>query len=175
MKHIILITGGQRSGKSQHAEKLALSLSDHPVYVATAHIWDEEFRTRVKRHQARRGSQWTNIEEERQLSRYDLTDRVAVIDCITLWCTNFFFDRSKPDWEQPSVDEALTAIKKEFDLFTAQDATFIFVTNEIGSGGISTDAIQRRFTDLQGWMNQYVASKADEVILMVSGIPVKIK
>lgn len=175
MKHIILITGGQRSGKSQHAEKLALSLSDHPVYVATAHIWDEEFRTRVKRHQARRGSQWTNIEEERQLSRYDLTDRVAVIDCITLWCTNFFFDRSKPDWEQPSVDEALTAIKKEFDLFTAQDATFIFVTNEIGSGGISTDVIQRRFTDLQGWMNQYVASKADEVILMVSGIPVKIK
>jgi adenosylcobinamide kinase/adenosylcobinamide-phosphate guanylyltransferase len=175
MKRIILITGGQRSGKSQHAEKLALSLSDHPVYVATAHIWDEEFRTRVKRHQARRGSQWTNIEEERQLSRYDLTDRVAVIDCITLWCTNFFFDRSKPDWEQPSVDEALTAIKKEFDLFTAQDATFIFVTNEIGSGGISTDAIQRRFTDLQGWMNQYVASKADEVILMVSGIPVKIK
>lgn len=175
MKKIILITGGQRSGKSQHAEKLALSLSDHPVYVATAHIWDEEFRTRVKRHQARRGSQWTNIEEERQLSRYDLTDRVAVIDCITLWCTNFFFDRSKPDWEQPSVDEALTAIKKEFDLFTAQDATFIFVTNEIGSGGISTDAIQRRFTDLQGWMNQYVASKADEVILMVSGIPVKIK
>lgn len=175
MKQIILITGGQRSGKSQHAEKLALSLSDHPVYVATAHIWDEEFRTRVKRHQARRGSQWTNIEEERQLSRYDLTDRVAVIDCITLWCTNFFFDRSKPDWEQPSVDEALTAIKKEFDLFTAQDATFIFVTNEIGSGGISTDAILRRFTDLQGWMNQYVASKADEVILMVSGIPVKIK
>lgn len=175
MKQIILITGGQRSGKSQHAEKLALSLSDHPVYVATAHIWDEEFRTRVKRHQARRGSQWTNIEEERQLSRYDLTDRVAVIDCITLWCTNFFFDRSKPDWEQPSVDEALTAIKKEFDLFTAQDATFIFVTNEIGSGGISTDVIQRRFTDLQGWMNQYVASKADEVILMVSGIPVKIK
>ncbi len=175
MKQIILITGGQRSGKSQHAEKLALSLSDHPVYVATAHIWDEEFRTRVKRHQARRGSQWTNIEEERQLSRYDLTGRVAVIDCITLWCTNFFFDRSKPDWEQPSVDEALTAIKKEFDLFTAQDATFIFVTNEIGSGGISTDAIQRRFTDLQGWMNQYVASKADEVILMVSGIPVKIK
>lgn len=175
MKQIILITGGQRSGKSQHAEKLALSLSDHPVYVATAHIWDEEFRTRVKRHQARRGSQWTNIEEERQLSRFDLTDRVAVIDCITLWCTNFFFDRSKPDWEQPSVDEALTAIKKEFDLFTAQDATFIFVTNEIGSGGISTDAIQRRFTDLQGWMNQYVASKADEVILMVSGIPVKIK
>lgn len=175
MKRIILITGGQRSGKSQYAEQLALSLSDQPVYVATAHIWDEEFRQRVKKHQERRGPQWTNIEEERTLSRHQLTGRVAVIDCITLWCTNFFFDRNKPDWEQPSVDEALQAIKKEFDLFTDQDATFIFVTNEIGSGGVSTDAIQRRFTDLEGWMNQYVASKADEVILMVSGIPVKIK
>ncbi|MBQ3826920.1 MAG: bifunctional adenosylcobinamide kinase/adenosylcobinamide-phosphate guanylyltransferase, partial [Prevotella sp.] len=55
------------------------------------------------------------------------------------------------------------------------DATFIFVTNEIGSGGVSPDPIQRRFTDLEGWMNQHVAAKADEVVLMVSGIPVKIK
>lgn len=175
MKHITLITGGQRSGKSQYAEQLALSLSEHPVYVATAHIWDEEFRLRVLRHQERRGPQWTNIEEERELSRHVLTGRVVVIDCITLWCTNFFFDQSKPDAEQPSVADALEAIKTEFDRFTSQDATFIFVTNEIGSGGVSTDAIQRRFTDLQGWMNQYVASKADEVILMVSGIPVRIK
>ena len=175
MARIILITGGQRSGKSQQAEQLALSLSPNPVYVATAHIWDEEFRERVRRHQERRGPQWTNIEEERELSRHDLTGRVAVIDCITLWCTNFFFERNKPDWEQPSVDEALAALKKEFDQFTSQDATFIFVTNEIGSGGVSTDAIQRRFTDLEGWMNQYVAAKADEVILMVSGIPLRVK
>ena len=154
---------------------MALSMSPNPVYVATAHIWDEEFRERVRRHQERRGPQWTNIEEERELSRHDLTGRVAVIDCITLWCTNFFFERNKPDWEQPSVEEALEALKKEFDLFTAQDATFIFVTNEIGSGGVSTDAIQRRFTDLEGWMNQYVAAKADEVILMVSGIPLRVK
>lgn len=175
MRRIILITGGQRSGKSQHAEKLALSLSDHPVYIATAHIWDEEFRQRVLRHQERRGPQWTNIEEEKLLSRHDITGRVAVIDCITLWCTNYFFNREKPDDEQPSVDEALVAIKEEFDKFTNQDATFIFVTNEIGSGGVSPDAIQRRFTDMEGWMNQYIASKADEVVLMVSGIPVKIK
>jgi adenosylcobinamide kinase/adenosylcobinamide-phosphate guanylyltransferase len=175
MGKIILITGGQRSGKSRYAEELALSLSDHPVYVATAHIWDEEFRQRVLRHQERRGPQWTNIEEERELSRYNLTGQVAVIDCITLWCTNFFFDRNKPDNEQPTVDEALKLLKEEFNRFTNQDATLIFVTNEIGAGGVSTDVIQRRFTDLQGWMNQYVAQKADEVILMVSGIPVKIK
>ena len=64
MKKIILITGGQRSGKSTKAEELALSLSDNPVYLATAHIWDDEFRKRVQKHQERRGPQWTNIEEE---------------------------------------------------------------------------------------------------------------
>ena len=77
--------------------------------------------------------------------------------------------------EVVSLDDSLECLKKEFDKFTAQDATFIFVTNEIGSGGVSENAIQRRFTDLEGWMNQYVASCADEVILMVSGIPVVIK
>jgi len=168
MRRIILITGGQRSGKSQYAEKLALSMSQHPVYVATAHIWDDEFRQRVVRHQERRGPQWTNIEEERQLSLHDLSGRVAVIDCITLWLTNYFF-------ENQEVNETLGQVKAEFDRFTDQDATFIFVTNEIGSGGVSDNALQRKFTDLQGWMNQYVAERADEVVLMVSGIPVKVK
>lgn len=168
MSKIILITGGQRSGKSSEAERMALSLSDNPVYVATAHIWDEEFGQRVKRHQERRGPQWTNIEEERYLSRHDLTGRVVVVDCVTLWLTNFFVD------SQDAL-QTLEAAKQEFDLFTARDATYIFVTNEIGSGGTSENAIQRQFTDLEGWMNQYIARHADEVILMVSGIPVKIK
>ena len=175
MGKIILITGGQRSGKSVYAEKLALSLSENPVYVATAHIWDEEFRQRVKKHQERRGAQWTNIEEEKYLSKHNITGKVAVIDCITLWCTNFFVKQGAPEWEQPTMDQALREITEEFDRFTQQEATFIFVTNEIGSGGVSPDPIQRRFTDLEGWMNQHVAAKANEVVLMVSGIPVKIK
>ncbi len=168
MKKIILITGGQRSGKSRHAELLALNLSQNPVYLATAHIWDDEFRDRVRKHQERRGPQWTNIEEEKELSLHNLTGRVVVIDCVTLWLTNFFFENS-------DVDQTLEKVKTEFDRFTQYDATYIFVTNEIGSGGVSENAIQRKFTDLEGWMNQYIASKADEVILMVSGIPVKIK
>lgn len=175
MKRIILITGGQRSGKSIYAEKLALSLSSTPIYLATAHIWDEEFMMRVKKHKERRGSNWTNIEEEKFLSRHNINDKVCVIDCLTLWYTNFFYDKSCEAENQPSLDETLVAIKNEFNKFTNQDATFIFVTNEIGSGGVSDNAIQRRFTDLEGWMNQYVASKSDEVILMISGIPLKIK
>jgi len=169
MKRIILITGGQRSGKSKKAEELALSLSANPVYVATAHIWDDEFRERVRKHQARRGPQWTNIEEEINLSRHDLSGRVVVIDCVTLWLTNFFFANHS------DTDLSLELAKAEFDRFTAPDATYIFVTNEIGSGGVSDNAIQRKFTDLQGWMNQYIASKAHEVILMISGIPVEVK
>ena len=167
-RKIILITGGQRSGKSAKAEALALSLSPTPVYLATAHIWDEEFRERVRHHQERRGEQWTNIEEEKYLSRHDVTGKVVVIDCVTLWLTNFFFETSE-------VEQTLETVKAEFDRFTNQEATFIFVTNEIGCGGVSENAIQRKFTDLEGWMNQYIAAKADEVILMVSGIEVKVK
>ena len=167
-RKIILITGGQRSGKSRQAEELALSLSANPIYLATAHIWDDEFRDRVRKHQERRGPQWTNIEEEKYLSRHDLTGRVVLIDCVTLWLTNFFFETS-------DVDQTLETVKQEFDRFTAHDATYIFVTNEIGCGGVSENAVQRKFTDLQGWMNQYIASKADEVVLMVSGIAARVK
>lgn len=190
MKRIILITGGQRSGKSSKAEELALQLSNNPVYVATAHIWDDDFKERVQRHQERRGPQWTNIEEEIYLSRHNLTGRVVVIDCVTLWLTNLISLTPTPspkgegnnegegsnegEWNI-DVDSILATAKKEFDKFTEPDATYIFVTNEIGSGGVSDNALQRRFTDLQGWMNQYIAQKADEVILMVSGIEIRVK
>ena len=108
MKHIILITGGQRSGKSKKAEELALSLSENPVYMATAHIWDEEFQERVRKHQERRGPQWTNIEEERNLSLHDMKGRVVVIDCVTLWLTNFFFANDS------DVDKSLEEAKAEW-------------------------------------------------------------
>mgnify|MGYP001037741560 FL=1 len=168
-RQIILITGGQRSGKSTEAMRLALSLSDNPVYLATSRVWDDEYRQRIERHQRNRGPQWTNIEEEKFLSRHNLNGRVVVVDCVTLWATNFFFD-SKGD-----VEGSLQLIKEEFDKLTAQDAIFIFVTNELGMGGVSPDELQRKFTDLEGWANQYIASKADKVVLMVSGIPMKVK
>lgn len=168
-KRIILITGGQRSGKSGYAQQLALQLTDRPVYIATSRVWDEEYRERIKRHQRERGSQWTNIEEEKKLSRIDIEGKIAVIDCITLWGTNFFFDNDS------DIEKSLREMKDEFDRFTGQDAVFIFVTNELGLGGISENKIQRRFADLQGWINQYIAGKADEVVLMVAGIALKVK
>lgn len=169
MKKVILVTGGQRSGKSAFAEQKALSLSSHPVYMATARVWDDEFRLRVERHKKHRGPQWTNIEEEKELSKHSLSGRVVLIDCVTLWCTNFFFDLNS------DLQAALSAVEEEFNKLVNQEAVFIFVTNEIGMGGVSENQLQRRFTDLQGWANQYIASCADEVYLMVSGLPMKIK
>ena len=169
MSYIHLITGGERSGKSTYAESEALRLSGQPVYLATARIWDEEFRQRILRHQERRGPEWTNIEEDISPSKHDFTGRVVLIDCITLWATNYFFDMEQ------DVDQALEALKKEFDTLVQQDATFIFVTNELGMGGMSKSRTQRLFTQLQGWMNQHVAARADRVTLMVSGLPLTVK
>ena len=166
---ILFITGGQRSGKSSYAQNLALQLSENPVYLATSRIWDEEHRRRIERHQLDRGPEWTNVEEEKHLARHDFSGRVVLVDCITLWLTNFFFDSGS------NVDQSLEEAKAEWEKLLQQEAVFIFVSNEIGLGGMSPNEVQRKFSDLQGWMNQHIAARADEVVLMVSGIPVKIK
>ena len=169
MKKIILITGGQRSGKSGYAQRTALQLAANPVYLATSRVWDEEHRTRIERHRAERGERWTTLEIEKSLSGADLRGRVVVVDCVTLWATNFFFDNDS------AVERTEAELTAEFDRFTAQEAVFLFVTNEIGMGEMAQNAVQRRFADLQGRLNQHIAARADEVIFMVSGIPVKIK
>lgn len=167
---IYLITGGERSGKSSYAQDLALQLSKKPMYVATARKWDADFQNRIDRHQNERDERWTNIEKEKHLSEINFSDEVALIDCVTLWLTNFFVD-TKND-----VAESLVQAKAEFEKLAAQEnATFIIVTNEIGMGVHADTQIGRKFTELQGWMNQFLAKNADEVTLMISGIPVKIK
>jgi len=167
---IYLITGGERSGKSSYAQNLALKLSDTPIYVATARKWDDDFQNRIDRHQQERDERWTNIEKEKHLSEIDFSGKVALIDCVTLWLTNFFVD-TKYD-----VDLSLEEAKKEFlTIANQENATLIIVTNEIGMGVHAETHIGRKFTELQGWINQFLASNADEVVLMVSGIPVKIK
>lgn len=166
---IYYITGGERSGKSAYAEKLALSLSERPKYVATSRIWDDDHKARIQRHQDDRNSQWINVEEEKDLANVIATGDVAVIDCVTLWLTNFFFD-TKND-----VEVALQQAKQAFDKLLDIDATLIFVSNEIGMGGHAATKIGRQFTELQGWMNQHIAKHADKATLMVSGLPLTLK
>ena len=169
MRKISLITGGQRSGKSSYAQSVALSRSPNPIYLATSAVWDEEHRQRIERHKADRGSEWINIEELKDLQLVQVAGKVVVIDCVTLWSTNFFTEF------EGNTQKSLEAITTRFDQFIEQEAHFIFVTNEIGLGGISPNDLQRRFTDLIGWVNQHIAARADEVILMVSGIAMTVK
>lgn len=167
---LYLITGGERSGKSSYAQKLALELSDSPIYVATARKWDSDFQTRIDRHQQERDERWTNIEEEKYLSKIDFSEKTALIDCVTLWLTNFFVDHKK------DVSASLEEAKKEFlAIAKSENANIIIVTNEIGMGVHAETHIGRKFVELQGWMNQFLAENADQVVLMVSGIPVVIK
>ena len=166
---IHLITGGQRCGKSEYAEQLTLEQSTNPIYLATSRVWDDGHRARIEAHKARRGPQWESIEEEKELSSHDFTGRLVLLDCITLWLTNIFFDNSNQD------DKTLEEAKVELDKILAQDCDWIIVSNEVGLGGHPGNEVAMRFNDLQGRINQYIAKKADRVSLVISGIPLDIK
>ena len=166
---MIFITGGARSGKSRYAQERALQLSNDPVYVATARIWDEEFQDRVDRHRQDRDGRWTLMEEEKWLGQLSLGGKTAVIDCVTLWINNFFSDlRYDPD-------ASLAACRQEIDRLLQQEARLLVISNEIGMGMHADTEAGRKFTDLQGRINQYLAERADEVIFMISGIPLTVK
>ena len=163
------ISGGARSGKSAYAQELALSLSDNPIYLATARNWDADFDQRIKRHQSDRDERWENIEEEKYPAKFNLKNRVVVLDCVTLWLTNFYVD-TKYD-----IEESLKQIKQAFDEMIKIEATFIIISNELGMGLHADTESGRKFTDLQGWTNQYIAKKADKAIFMVSGLALVLK
>ena len=163
------VTGGERSGKSSYAQNLALTLSNNPKYIATSRIWGDDHRKRIDRHIADRDKRWTSIEEEKVLASVIETNDVIVIDCVTLWLTNFYVD-TKND-----VDKCLELAKIEFNKLLDIDATIIIISNEIGMGVHAQTEVGRKFTELQGWMNQHIAKHADKAIMMVSGIPLTLK
>jgi len=166
---IIYISGGTRSGKSNYAQKLALEKSANPVYVATARIWDDDFAKRVDRHKSERGPEWTSLECEQNVHLLPIENQVVVIDCVTLWLTNLFMTHHE------DIEKTLAAFKTEIDAIQKLKGTFIIISNEIGMGVHAETELGRKFTDLQGWANQYVAAKADDAILMVSGLPLILK
>lgn len=167
MVHII--TGGQRSGKSEYGEKIALSLDTSPTYLATSKYWDDEYRKRIEIHQNRRTDNWTTIEEGFHISKTTTANKVLFVDCITLWLTNVM-DHFK-------YDTALSYdfVVNEWGLLCEKNTTVIAITNEIGLGVIPMEKATRQFVDLQGKFNQYIAQHATKVDFMVSGIPMHIK
>jgi adenosylcobinamide kinase/adenosylcobinamide-phosphate guanylyltransferase len=194
---IHLVTGGARSGKSSYAEGLCERLSANPIYLATSSSklqdGDDDFAQRVQKHQRDRqnsGCDWTTVEEPLQPSLHadQFSGQVVLVDCLTLWLTNYLLeegafsigeDENSNDNDKEvtaAVDRALTNIKQEFDKLTQPyNITFVFVTNEVGSGTHATAHLTRKFVDAQGWFNQFVARKANQVTHMVSGVPNLIK
>lgn len=169
MREIIYVSGGQRSGKSRFAQEMVERLSCEPHYLATARCWDEEFAKIIKRHQDDRGAHWVNIEEQINISSLNLSGRVVMMDCVTLWITNIYVDN------QYDAEKSLAEAKEEWDKFIEQDFTLVVISNEIGMGVIPMDSSTRAFVDLQGWINQYIAASADSAYTLISGIPLKIK
>jgi adenosylcobinamide kinase/adenosylcobinamide-phosphate guanylyltransferase len=164
---VILISGGQRSGKSRYAEEMALSLSDNPIY----RIFDDEMQHRVDVHRSRRGTAWRSVEAPDNLDITLNDGDTALLDCLTMLATNRYFDLDE------DIDRAYDAVVEQLERLTEADAdaTLIVVTNEIGLGGVAANAMQRRFADLQGSLNQWVGRRADSAYLVVAGLPLRLK
>lgn len=170
---ITLIIGGARSGKSRHAQTLARGLSAAPVYLATSRRWDDDHAARIERHRRERGPEWTTREDERTLAHPDLAGRVVVVDCLTLWLTNLLFDGEHE--VACGVDRARAEANREIERLAAIDATWILVSNEVGMSLHAETELGRKFVDLQGFVNQDVAARADAVTWMVAGLPVAVR
>ncbi len=169
MAQVIYISGGQRSGKSDFAQEMAEKLSSTPLYLATAKCWDSEFKDRIERHQRARGENWRTIEETINISSLPLDGEVVLMDCVTLWLTNIFMEN------EMDGTKSLEWAKEQWNELLTHDCTLIVVSNEIGMGVVPTSASTRAFVDMQGWMNQFIAKKADEAYTIISGLPLKLK
>lgn len=168
MGRTILVIGGARSGKSRIAETRTLGFGLRATYIATAEPRDAEMAARIAAHQARRGEGWVTHAEP-----LDLTGALAatdgsgprLVDCLTLWLTNLMLGGH--DWRVEGRALA-SALQQQSD-------PVVIVTNEVGGGIVPDNALAREFRDAAGILNQWVASVADEVILTVAGLPLKVK
>ncbi len=179
----ILIIGGARSGKSYFAQELALKSGKPVLFVATAEAGDEEMQRRIEEHQRARPAAWSTLEVTTHVGSQILQRiggaEVVIVDCITLLVNNIFGQHSDPTGE-PMDDalieqEAMAEIDELVDCINQVNASFIIVTNEVGTGLVPANRAGRLYRDLLGKANQILAQRADEVYLMVAGLPVPMK
>lgn len=177
MAHIILVTGGSRSGKSEFAQKLAEKQSGSKLFIATCPVTDDEMAGRIRKHQAQRKvSLWQTIEEPVYLTGIleRSGEHTILLDCLTLWINNLMYAAQSCN---NSVDETEISTKVREMLAAARkcSATVIFVTNEVGLGIVPENREVRLYRDLVGRCNQDVGTEADEVYLVSCGIPLQLK
>lgn len=179
MAESILVLGGARSGKSRLASQLAGELG--PVtYLATAtrSADDPEMAARIDRHRAERPADWATVE-----APYDLEAALAalagrggsvLVDCVTLWVTNLMLGLGGgPELDDPAVLAAVDRAARAGG--SSGLARVVWVSNEVGWGGVPANALARRFADLQGWANQRLAAACDAVYLCAAGLPLRLK
>lgn len=183
MSKMILIIGGVRSGKSHFAQELALK-SSHPVlFVATAEAGDEEMRQRIEEHKKARPAEWVTLETTTQVGHQILEKagiaNTVILDCITLLVSNIILKYSERDCgeiDAPSFEkEVMAEIDELVRCIEQVKASFIVVTNEVGLGLVPANKMGRLYRDVLGRANQVLASHANEVYLMVAGMPLLIK
>lgn len=180
---IILCSGGARSGKSEFAEQLALSLKGRKAYVATGQAFDDEMKDRIKKHQLRRGKEWINFEIPLNLHQNwenikNVSD-VILIDCLTMFTSNHVFAHGDINTQEDAnriesiILEELRLLLQEIN--NSNDKTVIFVTNEIGLGIVPKNKLARYFRDITGRVNREVANAANKMYLTVSGVTIELK
>jgi len=185
MGKIIFVTGGARSGKSTFAEDYCTGKSRNLGYIATAEAFDEEMKDRIRKHKQQRGNLWETYEQSLNvediiafvLDRHDY----VLLDCITIYMSNMMFSKCM-DFENISIEEINdieSYIKKSIgdilEKAKLAKGNLVIVSNEIGMGIVPENKIARIYRDYAGRANQICASNADEVYMVVSSIPVKIK
>ena len=180
---IILCSGGARSGKSEFAEQLALSLKGRKAYVATGQAFDDEMKDRIKKHQMRRGKEWITFEIPLHLHKNweqikNVSD-VILIDCLTMFTSNHVFAHGDINTQEDSnriesiILEELRLLLQEIN--NSNDKTVIFVTNETGLGIVPENKLARYFRDITGRVNREVASAANKMYLTISGVTIELK
>lgn len=180
---IILCSGGARSGKSEFAEQLALSLKGRKAYVATGQAFDDEMKDRIKKHQLRRGKEWITFEIPLYLHKNweqikNVSD-VILIDCLTMFTSNHVFAHGDINSQEDAnriesiILEELRLLLQEIN--NSNDKTVIFVANEIGLGIVPENKLARYFRDITGRVNREVASAANKMYLTISGVTIELK
>ena len=170
-----LITGGARSGKSRHAESLALVHDGEVIYIATAERReDESFATRIAHHTARRPVAWGLVESGRGLAdvlaEQGKPGRLLLIDCLGMWLMRFFNEQGEfqdAHWQHERQQLLAT--------LTVSPATILLVTNEIGWGVVPLGAETRHFVDELGRLNQDIAAISQQVTLVACGQPLALR
>jgi adenosylcobinamide kinase / adenosylcobinamide-phosphate guanylyltransferase len=178
VRKLTFILGGARSGKSTHAENLARTNPGSVLYVATATAGDEEMAARIAGHRAARPSDWRTLEAPRQVGpsvRQTVPADMIILDCITLLANNVLMDLP----EEASLEIVQESINSEIEgileAYQAMNSWWIIVSNEVGLGLVPPYPLGRVYRDALGRANQKIAAAATEVILMVAGIPMRIK